>query len=49
MQMHKNEQIELSGQSIFAGKDVHKKSWMVSVYTEEVLHKTFITPQSRRL
>ncbi|MBB3186173.1 hypothetical protein FHX64_000336 [Microbacter margulisiae] len=31
----------LEGQNIYVGLDVHLKSWNVSVFTQELHHKTF--------
>ena len=36
--------LDFTGQNIYAGIDVHKKSWKVSVYSEELYHKTFNQP-----
>jgi transposase len=32
------------GQQIYVGMDIHKKSWSISIFTEEVEHKTFTQP-----
>ncbi len=37
-------ELDFSGQNIYAGIDVHKKSWKVSVYSEDFYHKTFSQP-----
>lgn len=37
-------ELDFTGQNIYAGIDVHKKSWQVSVYSEELFHKTFNQP-----
>jgi transposase len=37
-------ELDFTGQKIYAGIDVHKKSWQVSVYSEELFHKTFNQP-----
>ena len=36
--------LDFTGQNIYAGIDVHKKSWKVSIYSEELHHKTFSQP-----
>ena len=36
--------LDYTGQNIYAGIDTHKKSWKVSIYTEELYHKTFDQP-----
>jgi transposase len=36
--------LDFSGQNIYAGIDTHKKSWQVSIYTDELYHKTFNQP-----
>jgi transposase len=46
----KNNTLNFAGQDIFVGIDVHKKSWMVTILTEETEHKTFsMSPQSINL
>jgi transposase len=35
---------DYTGQSIYAGIDVHKKSWQVSIYSEQLHHKSFHQP-----
>ncbi len=42
--MREAKQIDFSGQNIYVGIDVHKKSWHVSIYTEHFEHKTFTQP-----
>jgi transposase len=36
--------LDFSGQNIYAGIDTHKNSWQVSIYTDELYHKTFNQP-----
>jgi transposase len=36
--------LDFKGQSIYVGLDVHKKSWSVSIFSEECEHKTFSQP-----
>jgi transposase len=36
--------LDFTGQNIYAGIDTHKKSWKVSIYTDELYHKTFNQP-----
>jgi transposase len=36
--------LDFSGQSIYVGLDVHKKSWTVSIFSEQCEHKTFTQP-----
>jgi len=43
MQMQFKE-LDFTGQNIYAGIDVHKKNWQVSVFSEELFHKTFNQP-----
>jgi len=38
--------IEFSGMNIYVGMDVHKKSWSVTILTDEIEHKTFTHPPS---
>lgn len=42
--MDKANKIDFTGQPIYVGMDVHKKSWSVSIHTEHVEHKTFSQP-----
>ncbi|NQV13886.1 IS110 family transposase [bacterium] len=42
--MREAKQIDFDGQNIYVGIDVHKKSWQVSIYTEQFEHKTFTQP-----
>jgi len=37
-------QIDFTGQNIYAGFDVHKKSWKVTIMAEDVYYKTFTQP-----
>lgn len=36
--------LDYAGQNIYAGIDVHKKSWQVSIYSEHLHHKSFHQP-----
>ena len=36
--------IDFNGQHVYAGFDVHLKSWKVTIMTEKLLHKTFTQP-----
>jgi transposase len=36
--------LDFSGQTIYAGLDVHKKSWSVSIFSEEMEHTRFTQP-----
>ena len=40
----KNTKLDFSGQEIYVGLDTGKKSWKVSILTEEFEHKTFTQP-----
>ena len=35
---------DYTGQNIYAGIDVHKKSWQVSINSEQLHHKSFHQP-----
>jgi len=48
MQTQRKE-LNFEGQSIFVGIDVHLKSWNVSVFTENLHHKTFSQPPEAEL
>lgn len=39
--MEENKGLDFSGQTIYSGIDVHKKSWLVSIHTQDFEHKTF--------
>ncbi|MDD4968927.1 MAG: IS110 family transposase [Paludibacter sp.] len=39
-----NKELNFEGQNIFIGIDVHLKSWNVSIFTENLHHKTFQQP-----
>ena len=43
--MHSKD-IDFSGMNIYVGLDVHKKSWSVTILTDEIEHKTFTQPPS---
>jgi transposase len=36
--------LDFSGQSVYVGVDIGRKSWAVSIYTEQFEHKTFVQP-----
>jgi len=36
--------LDFTGQNIYTGIDTHKKNWRVSIYSEELHHKTFHQP-----
>jgi len=36
--------LNFTGQQIYVGMDVHKKSWSISIYTDQSEHKTFSQP-----
>ena len=36
--------LDFTGQHIYVGMDVHKKSWSISIMTEHSAHKTFSQP-----
>lgn len=42
--MDKGNKLDFTGQHIYAGMDVHKKSWSISIHTEHFEHKTFTQP-----
>ncbi len=42
--MNKSNRLDFTGQPIYVGMDVHKKSWSVSIHTEHFEHKTFTQP-----
>lgn len=42
--MRQANQADFSGQNIYAGLDVHRKSWKVTICTEVLEHKTFTQP-----
>jgi transposase len=42
--MNKSNRLDFTGQPIYIGLDVHKKSWSVSIFTQHCEHKTFTQP-----
>ena len=42
--MAKGTKLDFTGQHIYIGMDIHKKSWSVSIHTEQFEHKTFNQP-----
>ena len=42
--MEQVNKLNFSGQSIYVGLDVHKKSWSVSIFSEQCEHKKFTQP-----
>jgi transposase len=42
--MEQGNKLDFSGQSIYVGLDVHKKSWSVSIFSEHCEHKKFTQP-----
>ena len=39
--MEQHNKLDFSDQSIYIGLDIHRKSWTVSIYTQDFEHKTF--------
>ena len=39
-------ELDFTGQNIYAGIDVHKNSWNVSIYSDDLYHKTISQPPS---
>jgi len=42
--MKQDNKLDFTGQQIYVGMDVHKKSWSISIYTDQFEHKTFSQP-----
>ena len=42
--MHYANKVDFTGQPLYIGMDVHKKSWTVSILMEHLEHKTFTQP-----
>ncbi|HUH66317.1 MAG TPA: IS110 family transposase [Syntrophales bacterium] len=42
--MVKSNKLDFTGQHVYVGMDIHKKSWSVSIHTEQFEHKTFNQP-----
>ncbi|HSB31614.1 MAG TPA: hypothetical protein VLD55_08440 [Candidatus Sulfobium mesophilum] len=36
--------LDFTGQHIYVGMDIHKKSWSISIVTDHSAHKTFSQP-----
>ena len=43
--MEQGNKLDFWGQSIYVGLDVHKKSWSVSIFSEQCEHKKFTQPR----
>ena len=42
--MNKISKLDFKGQQIYVGMDIHKKSWSISILTDNFEHKTFTQP-----
>ena len=42
--MNNVSRLDFSGQQIYVGMDIHKKSWSISIFTDQFEHKTFSQP-----
>jgi transposase len=42
--MNNSNRVDFTGQHIYIGLDVHKKSWSVSIFSQHCEHKTFTQP-----
>jgi transposase len=42
--MNNVSRLDFSGQHVYVGMDVHKKSWSISIFTDQFEHKTFSQP-----
>ncbi|NIQ89473.1 MAG: IS110 family transposase [Deltaproteobacteria bacterium] len=42
--MNKSNKLDFTGQQIYVGMDIHKKSWSISILTDNLEHKTFTQP-----
>ena len=42
--MNKISKLDFTGQQIYVGMDIHKKSWSISIFTDTLEHKTFTQP-----
>ena len=42
--MNNVSRLDFTGQQIYVGMDVHKKSWSISILTDQFEHKTFSQP-----
>ena len=41
-----NQKVSFEGQCLYVGIDVHKKQWSISIFSNELHHKTFSQPPS---
>jgi transposase len=39
--LSKNQELNFSGENVYVGIDVHKKSWKVTIQMDELVYKTF--------
>jgi len=42
--MNNVSRLDFTGQQIYVGMDIHKKSWSISIFTDQFEHKTFSQP-----
>ena len=42
--MNKISKLDFTGQQIYVGMDIHKKSWSISILTDNLENKTFTQP-----
>lgn len=42
--MNNVSRLDFTGQAVYVGMDVHKKSWSISIFTDQFEHKTFSQP-----
>ena len=47
--MANNKQLNFTGQTIYVGIDVHKRSWTVSIHAEDFEYKTFTQPPNPKV
>ena len=43
--MNNLSKLDFTGQHLYLGMDVHRKSWSISILTDRFEHKTFTQPQ----
>jgi hypothetical protein len=47
--VHKHTILDWQGQHVFVGLDIHKRSWIVAIVTEQADFKTFTQPPDVKL
>lgn len=47
--LEQKNKIDFSNQNIYAGLDVHRKDWKVTIMVDEIVHKTYVQPPDPKI